>query len=124
MSFGVGLRVEFAGEVSTVLAYRSSNYSTVKDKNEIHTPAFVPSTASADAPDIVRYRFDTIRIGANALRPELIFSSIAAAKEGAGAGTGVAGGCRGRDVAGVTGLRDTFDFFNFEDAVTTLESES
>lgn len=99
----MGLRVEFAGEVSTVLA-----------------PAFVPSTASADAPDIVRYRFDTNRNDANALGAELNFSSIAPAKEGAGSGTGVGGGC-GADIAGV---RATFDFFSFEGVVATLESES
>ena len=62
-----------------------------------HTPAFVPSTASADAPDIVRYRFDTIRNEANALGAELNFSSVAAAKEGAGTGTRMGVGCAGLD---------------------------
>ena len=120
----MGLRVEFAGEVSTVLAYRSSARQYRERQKKTRTPAFVPSTASADAPDIVRYRFDTNRIDGNALGPELNFSSIAVAKEGAGTGTGVAGGRGGCGVAEVNGLRDTFDFFNFEGAVITFESES
>ena len=52
-----------------------------------HTPAFVPSTASADAPDIVRYRFDITRNDAKALGAELNFSSVPPTKEGAGTGT-------------------------------------
>ena len=76
-----------------------------KDKeNARHTPAFVPSTASADAPDIVRYRFDRIRNGANALGAELNFSSAAAAKEGAGTGTRIGVGCGGFGVGTDAGV--------------------
>lgn len=87
----------------------------------------MPSTASADAPDIVRYRFDKIRNDANALGAELNLSSIAAVKEGAGTGIGVdggCGGCGGCGAAGVTGARVAFDFFSFEEAIPTLESDS
>ena len=103
----MGLRVEFAGEVSTVLAYGSSNVSTMKrirKETERHTPAFVPSLASADAPDIVRYRFDTIRNGVNALGAELNFSSVAATKEGAGTGTCIGVGCVGFGVGADAGV--------------------
>jgi len=65
-------------------------------------PAFVPSTASADAPDIVRYRFDITRNDANAVGAELNFSSVAPAKEGAGAGT-----CIGFDCGGFGAPADT-----------------
>ena len=107
-----------------MLAYRSSDVSTIKKNGNVrHTPAFVPSTASADAPDIVRYRFDIIRNGANALGAELNFSSVAPAKEGAGTGTRIGVGC-GFDAGADTGVCTGFDFFSFEGVVTTLESES
>jgi len=95
-----------------------------KIENVRHTPAFVPSTASADAPDIVRYRFDIIRNGAYALGAELNFSSVAAAKEGGGTGTFVGVGCGCFGAGADTGAWTSFDFFSFEGVVTTLESES
>lgn len=113
--------MEFAGEVSTVLAYKSSNASTKEIKDGRHTPAFVPSTASADAPDIVRYRFDTTRNDGNALGAELIFSCVAAAKKGVGVGIGEGGGCGG--AVGIV-VWAAFGFFSFEGVVATLESES
>jgi hypothetical protein len=76
-----------------------------KNENVRHTPAFVPSTASADAPDIVRYRFDdTIRNDANALGAELNLSSVAATKEGAGTGTATGVGCGGFGAGADTGV--------------------
>jgi hypothetical protein len=122
----VGLRVEFAGEVSTVLAYRSSNLSTIEHEIERRTPAFVPSIASADAPDMVRYRFDTIRMDANALGAGPNFSSIAAVDIGIETAAG-GGGCSGGDAtaaAAVWVATATFDFFNLEGRALTLESDS
>jgi hypothetical protein len=82
-----------------------SAHEKQKDKENVrHTPAFVPSTASADAPDIVRYRFDRIRNGANALGAELNFSSAAATKEGARIGTCIDVGCGGFGVGADAGV--------------------
>ena len=67
----------------------------IRKETERHTSSFVPSTASANAPDIVQYHFDTIQNELNALGAELNFSSAAAAKEGAGTGTCMGVGCSG-----------------------------
>jgi hypothetical protein len=68
----------------------------IRKEIERHTSAFVPSTASANAPDIVvRYRFDTIQNDVNALGAELNFPSASATKEGAGTGTCMGVGCGG-----------------------------
>ena len=77
------------------LSAPSSNGTT-----ERRTPAFVPSTASADAPDMVRCRFDdTIRNDAKAFGTVLsLFSSNRVRGVGGGA-IGVGGGC-GCDIGG------------------------